>query len=188
MIKTKADLMYYIKCDRLRNIGNMSPIVLLLKSFYKSEDYISYNYLRTLRKYEYYYNYSKQTLGGVICKAYYKYKLHKLSLSYNIIIGPNMLGPGFKMPHIIGGGIVINCKSMGENCSANVNVLVGNKNGNESRPIIGNNVKLSTGCKIYGNISIGNNVIVAPNAVVCKDIPDNCIVGGIPARIIKRIK
>ena len=37
----------------------------------------------------------------------------------------------------------------------------------------------------YGGISIDNNVTVAPNAVVTHDIPDNCIVAGVPAKIIK---
>lgn len=40
---------------------------------------------------------------------------------------------------------------------------------------------------VYGNVKIGNNVIVAPNAVVIHDVPDNCVVAGVPARIIKRI-
>lgn len=31
---------------------------------------------------------------------------------------------------------------------------------------------------------VGNNVVIAANSVVINDIPDNCIVGGIPARIL----
>ena len=34
-------------------------------------------------------------------------------------------------------------------------------------------------------ITIGDNVIIAPNAVVVKDVPDNAVVGGVPAKIIK---
>ena len=41
------------------------------------------------------------------------------------------------------------------------------------------------GAKAFGKIIIGNNVFVAPNAVVVKDVPDNTIVGGVPAKIIK---
>ena len=40
--------------------------------------------------------------------------------------------------------------------------------------------------KFFGGIAIGNNVIVAPNAVVVKDVPDNCVVAGVPAKIIKK--
>lgn len=96
-----------------------------------------------------------------------------------------MVGYGFRMPHILGGGIIINCKSMGNYCSANVNVLVGNNKTLDDRPIIGDYVGLTTGCKVYGGITIGNHVIVAPNSVVVKDVPDNCVVSGIPAKIIK---
>ena len=74
---------------------------------------------------------------------------------------------------------------MGNYCSANVNVLVGNNKTLDDRPIIGDYVRLTTGCKVYGGITIGNHVIVAPNSVVVKDVPDNCVVSGIPAKIIK---
>ena len=36
-----------------------------------------------------------------------------------------------------------------------------------------------------GGVIIGDNVTIAPNAVVVKDVPDNCIVAGVPAKIIK---
>lgn len=41
------------------------------------------------------------------------------------------------------------------------------------------------GCKVYGGIRIGNNVTVAAMAVVTHDVPDNCVVAGIPAKILK---
>lgn len=40
-------------------------------------------------------------------------------------------------------------------------------------------------CKNSGGVIIGDNVTIAPNAVVVKDVPDNCIVAGVPAKIIK---
>ena len=52
-------------------------------------------------------------------------------------------------------------------------------------PVIGNNVEIHSGAKIVGPVRIGNNVIIGANAVVTKDIPDNCVVAGIPAKIIK---
>lgn len=56
---------------------------------------------------------------------------------------------------------------------------------NNGRPIIGNNVNLGANVVIIGNIHIGDNVIVGAGSVVVKDIPDNCIVAGNPARIIR---
>lgn len=37
-------------------------------------------------------------------------------------------------------------------------------------------------------MTIGNNVVVAAGAVVTKDVPDNCVVGGVPAGIIKKLE
>ena len=51
-------------------------------------------------------------------------------------------------------------------------------------PSIGDNVILFAGCMVLGRVVIGNNVIVGANSVVTHDIPDNCVVAGIPARII----
>lgn len=53
-------------------------------------------------------------------------------------------------------------------------------------PEIGDNVVIFAGAKVLGNIKVGNNVLIAANAVVLDNIPDNCIVGGIPAKIISR--
>ena len=87
----------------------------------------------------------------------------------------------------MGGGIKINCISIGNYCTLNLGVLVGNNHHNqEERAIIGDNVNLTTGCKVIGKVKIGNNVVVAPNSVVIKDIPDNCVVSGVPATIIKK--
>ena len=52
--------------------------------------------------------------------------------------------------------------------------------------VIGNNVWIGDKATILAGVHIGNNVIVAANAVVTKDVPDNCMVAGVPAKIIKR--
>ncbi|MBQ9031059.1 MAG: hypothetical protein IJ106_06355 [Parasporobacterium sp.] len=52
---------------------------------------------------------------------------------------------------------------------------------------IGNNFTGNFNLTILPGITIGNNVIVAAGAVVTKDVPDNCVVGGVPARKIKDI-
>lgn len=83
-----------------------------------------------------------------------------------------------------GGGIIINCKSIGYHCTANIGVIVGN-NSKGGLPIIGNNVDLTIGCKVIGDVCVGDNVIVAPNSVVIKDVPNNAVVSGVPAKILK---
>lgn len=52
---------------------------------------------------------------------------------------------------------------------------------------IGDNVWIGGRTVINPGVTIGNNVVVASGAVVTKDIPDDVVVGGNPARIIKRI-
>lgn len=51
--------------------------------------------------------------------------------------------------------------------------------------LIGDNCFIGGGARIIGNIHIGNNVTIAPNAVVVKDVPDGMTVGGIPAKPLK---
>jgi len=53
--------------------------------------------------------------------------------------------------------------------------------------IIKNNVWVGEGVGIMSNVTIGENSIIATNAVVTKDVPPNCVVAGIPAKIIKYI-
>lgn len=53
---------------------------------------------------------------------------------------------------------------------------------------IGNDVWIGGNCTILPGVTIGNNVIIAAGAVVTKDIPDNCVVGGIPAKVIKELE
>ncbi|WP_286121070.1 sugar O-acetyltransferase [Pediococcus pentosaceus] len=55
-----------------------------------------------------------------------------------------------------------------------------------TRPIhVGNDVWIGGNATILAGVTIGNNVIIAAGAVVNKDVPDNCVVGGVPARVIK---
>jgi serine O-acetyltransferase len=92
----------------------------------------------------------------------------------------------------LGGGVIlahpyssiINAKKIGKNLYINQLVTIGESNG--KLPTLGNNVKLYTNCTVLGDITIGDNVIVGAGAVVVKSIPDNCVVVGNPARIIKQ--
>lgn len=92
--------------------------------------------------------------------------------------GVNIMHPGFRR--------LGSFSHIGVNCTILPNVLIGRKNpGTEADVFIGNNCYISTGVTILGPVRIGNNVTIGAGAVVTNDIPDNAIVGGVPARIIK---
>ena len=55
----------------------------------------------------------------------------------------------------------------------------------DDKVAVGDNCRFGLGVRIFGSVKIGNNVTIGANAVVTKDIPDNAVVGGVPAKIIK---
>ena len=54
--------------------------------------------------------------------------------------------------------------------------------------VIGENVWLGDKVTVLSGVHIGNNVIVAANAVVTKDLPENCVAAGVPARVVKKLE
>ena len=61
-----------------------------------------------------------------------------------------------------------------------------NWNYSASAPInIGENVWIGTGARVHKGITVGDNSIIAANAMVTKDVPPNCIVAGNPAKVVK---
>lgn len=94
---------------------------------------------------------------------------------------------------------------IGDNCLMASNIFIsdnshGSYGGNESRPCeapddrrvvtkpvrIGDNVWIGEGAAIMPGVTVGSGVIVGTNAVVTHDVPDNTIVAGAPAKVIKK--
>lgn len=99
------------------------------------------------------------------------------------------IGPGFTLHHTL--GIVIGYQVVaGSNFEVFQNVTIGSNRkpqGDRYMPIIGDNVTIGAGAVVVGAITIGNNVIIGANSYVAKDVPDNVMVAGIPAKIIKHL-
>jgi maltose O-acetyltransferase len=68
--------------------------------------------------------------------------------------------------------------------------VVERRNGDElTGPItIGNDVWIGANATVLPNVTIGNNVVIGAGAVVNRDIPDNVVYGGVPAKIIRSLK
>jgi acetyltransferase-like isoleucine patch superfamily enzyme len=56
------------------------------------------------------------------------------------------------------------------------------------RITIGNNVFIGSNATIMPGVTIGNNVIIAASSVITKDVPDNVVIGGVPAKVIKTME
>jgi serine O-acetyltransferase len=86
------------------------------------------------------------------------------------------IGPGFVVHTVY--GIFIPPTKIGANCSVQTGVVL-----NYGVRSIGNEVLIGAGAKLIGPITVGSNVLIAPNSLVTTDIPDNTTVVGVPARI-----
>lgn len=98
-----------------------------------------------------------------------------------LFIETSKIGGGLYIQH--GFATMIAAKSIGENCWINQQVTIG-YNGHGDPPVIGNNVMITCGAKVLGNITVGNDAVIGANAVVIRDVEAGAKMGGVPARRI----
>ncbi len=104
---------------------------------------------------------------------------------YSTSIFTTDIGAGLLIPHPL--CVVINAKSIGENCTILQGCTIGLLSTSDpQKPIIGNEVYLGAGAKILGPIKVGDGSTVGANAVVLSDIPENAVAVGIPARTLSK--
>jgi len=114
---------------------------------------------------------------------------HIASVRYSIWISPMAeIGEKFRIAH--GFGTVIGGNThIGAGCLIFQNVTFGikapEKSDKNEYPKLSNFVTVYAGAKLFGNISVGKNAVIASNAVVIHDVPENTLAGGIPAHIIR---
>lgn len=108
-----------------------------------------------------------------------------MGIKLGFSISANVFGPGLRINH--SGLLVINANArIGKWCDIHQGVNIGSndyKEGNEiisCTPYIGDRCYIGPGAKIFGGINIGNDVQIGANAVINRDLPNDCIAVGNP--------
>lgn len=178
MIKTKKDLKEYLAAD----LARYSHRPKWWTKFIFSETWMIYSYFRNIRYLEYFQN--NKHWYNLPALFFCFIKQRRMALKYGINVSSHCLGPGFLFVHP--GFFRVNPDvHIGKNATVLPNVLIGKRRPDKPADVhIGDNVYIATGVTIIGPVRIGNNVTIAANSTVIKDVPDNCVVSGVPARII----
>jgi serine O-acetyltransferase len=102
----------------------------------------------------------------------------------NCIIGRGAeFGPGFVLIHA--SGTVINGDVRGgSRIYIEHQVTIGAED--RKSPVIENDVFIGAGARVIGNVKVGAGARIGANAVVLDDVPANCTVAGVPARVVRR--
>ena len=98
----------------------------------------------------------------------------------SLVIYTDEIGGGLYIQH--GFATIITAKKIGKNCRIYQQVTIGYKG--DELPVLEDNVSVTCGAKVLGNVTMHANSLAAAGAVVVKDVPENAIVGGVPANVI----
>lgn len=178
MIQSKSDLRMYLAADAeisgypKRNIASLftcNPVT---------------QFVRNLRKYEYYCNVPFSGIGALFnrfARKYYALRHQKLGIKLGFSIPPNTFGPGLYIPHH--GTIVVNSNTKaGKCCVLHTCVCIA---GSEPK-VFGDATYFSTGAVISGSVQLGDNTTIGANSFVNKSFPEgNILLAGTPAKCIQ---
>ena len=92
--------------------------------------------------------------------------------------------PGLFIQH--GFSTIIAADHIGKDCHVNQQVTIGFMG--SKRPWLGNGVTVYAGAKVIGGVRVGDGAVIGANAVVIKDVPDNVVAVGVPAKILPQKK
>lgn len=179
MINTKEDLRYYLEADRIAlGMDRKRPH---LVSIYESD--VIWKYQILLRKNEYLHN-SNSTGLKYLWYKFQQYRLFRMQIKTGFSVPINVFGPGFSISHL--GPITINgFAKVGKNCRMHPFTCIGIDGYSGKVAEIGDNVYFSTGAKVIGDVHICDDVTLAANCVVVKDIEEaGTTWGGVPAKKI----
>ena len=144
-----------------------------------------FKFYKSLRKAEYYTNFRKDQIGRLIGKLL-RLRHVMLCQKYQWTIPINVFEEGLAIVHA--GTIVVSGDAkIGKNCRIHVCTNIGRAPSKEGTgaPVLGDNVYIGPGAKIFGKIVIGDNTAIGANSVVNSSFPEgNCSIGGAPAKRI----
>lgn len=104
--------------------------------------------------------------------------------SLYINMPPERIGGGFSIQH--GFSTILAAKEIGQRCRIFQQVTVG-YNGDDN-PVIGNDVVVTAGAIVIGDVHVGDHAVIGAGAVVTRDVPAGKVVAGVPAKIIAETK
>jgi serine O-acetyltransferase len=176
---TFYELREYVKSDLYRYTGRVSLFGFLRYYFFAR----GFHYTCWMRLTTYFYSklfYSK--LFYIIARL----NLYRLSTKYGIEISHKVrVGKGFYIGHF-GCVVVSNDAVIGDNVNLSQGVTIGQSNRGKLQgvPIIGNEVYIGPGAKLFGGISLGEGCAVGANCVVNRSFSDDSVIVGIPGKMI----
>lgn len=139
-------------------------------------------------KHFHFYYRKSQTCNNVLLKYWYRFVFSRLTDRRGIEISRKTnIGKGLYLGHAY--NITVNPKVIiGNNCNLHKGVTIGqeNRGARKGTPKIGNEVWIGVNATVVGNITVGNDVLIAPNAYVNCDVPDHSVVFGNPCIIKHR--
>lgn len=171
-----------MKCSKQKKLIEMDI------ARWKSIDHINYGFFETLNWYLTY----KKEFRNLIQHRFKHPSQSILSLVHfaiarilwkpmeSLYIYTKEIGGGLYIQH--GFATIISAEKIGENCRIYQQVTVGYKGGNS--PVLEDNVSITCGAKVLGDVTMHSHSMAAAGAVVVKDVPEKAIVGGVPAKVI----
>lgn len=141
-------------------------------------------YQLVMRRAEYYTN-CKRSMVFKPLVLFFQLRHRIIGNKCGYTIPLNTCGKGLSLAHL--GTIIINKNAkVGEYCRIHADVNIGTAAGSSGdAPIIGNNVYIGPGAKLFGKITIANGIAIGANSVVNKSFTTpNITIAGVPAKLI----
>lgn len=180
MIKSKKQLSFYIKADRIMNGLPKSRSFREVLGIALTPTQRIAKFMLNMRRLSYYSARKNKSLAEFIGYYISSRQYRKLSLQLGFSIGYDVFGYGLLIPHhgtiVVNGGVRV-----GNYCVLHTSTCIGG-----SDKTIGNGLYLSSGSMIMGKLTIGDGVSVAANSLVNKSFGNNVLLTGSPANVKRK--